>query len=251
MKHILLIITPWLMVFCGHFAVTVTDVLHSVCGERAVIVFSILCPCSTRTWLGGRHWRRHQWRCEEPAGGAAAGTTSLLHLHGQETRRGSCGKIIWTESFASGRRPCRPRGRMCSLFHCSDGIVGPADTFATYHMIVRRSRPPSSCPPGGRGKHSVTHVSRPFHCWQMIVTPANAWDYFPHSSVWPPPAPQTQPFSPQIFSIFTRHLSNPSALTSPLLPVSLFPCGTCRRRGMRAMRWMRIWPSRTPRLCLR
>lgn len=43
---------------------------------------------------------------------------------------------------------------------CSDWIVGPADTLATYHMIVRRSRPPSSCPPGARGKHSVTHVSQ-------------------------------------------------------------------------------------------
>lgn len=64
----------------------------------------------------------------------------------------------------------------------------------------------------------------------------------------PPPNPT---LFLQIFSIFKCHLCNPLALTPRLLLVSFFPCAACRQRGTRATRWTRIWPSRTPCLCLR
>lgn len=250
MKHVLLIISLWIFAFWGLFAVSLTDVLHSVSGESSDCFFPLVpLQCTNVTWrptsrtTPAAMWGTCWWRCcrydfvtPPPWSGNAQ----------RELRQNDSGwkSRIWTEATQAERenvqlvplqwRDCWARRHFGHIPHDCQAL--PPSVF----LPTRRERK-TLCDSCFTASPVLADDCYPGKCLGLFSS------FFCLTT----PSPQTQPFSPQIFSLVTRHLHNPSALTSRLLLVSLFPCGACRRRGTRATRWTRIWPSRTPRPCSR
>lgn len=162
-----------------------------------MFMFFLLSACSTRARPGGRHRGRHQRRREKPASGAAAGTTLLLRLCIQEKRRGICSKTSSAGGGASGLRPRRRRGRICSLF-CLDCWTRQHFGHVPHDC---QALPPSVFLPTSRERKTL--------CDSCFTAPVLADDCYPGKCLGlfssfvrlTTPPPQTRPFLPDLFHL--------------------------------------------------